>query len=162
MNIKNYTTGVSWKQTIGEIEGLLSEFGANAIMKEYTGDSRVRSLSFKISTDFGVMGYKLPADSDRVFQILKNQKKHLRNEALLHEQAERVAWRVIKDWLHAQFSLVFIGQAKVEQILLPYMYDGKQTFYERVEAGGFQLGLSAPKEKQSVNSILTIGEEDEK
>ncbi|GAG95531.1 unnamed protein product, partial [marine sediment metagenome] len=46
----------------------------------------------------------------------------------------RVAWRIIKDWTHAQLSLIASGQAQPLEIFLPYMFDGKLTFFEKFEA----------------------------
>lgn len=130
--IKNYTTSIPWQKTVMEIEYLLAEFGAEAVMKEYRGDGRIESLSFKITTKFGVRGFKLPANTESVKMILTEQK--LCPHSKVEEQAEKTAWRIIKDWLHAQISLVKVGIAEPEQIMLPYMAgDGGKTLYEIIE-----------------------------
>ncbi len=135
MNIKNYTTSISASRTITEIEELLVNAGASAIMKTYRGDGRVEALTFK----YQERGYKLPANTEKVYEILKQ--KHRAGQAL-QEQAERVAWRVLKDWLHAQLSLIAIGQAEYEQVMLSYMWDGKQSFYEMVKERQFAIGTT--------------------
>ena len=66
--IKNYETGVSWQKTVAEIEGLLVAIGAEAILKDYRGDGRIAALSFK----YQAHGYRLPANSDKVTELLKN------------------------------------------------------------------------------------------
>jgi hypothetical protein len=58
------------------------------------------------------------------------------------EQAHRIAWRILKDWIHAQISIVYTGQATPDQIMLPYMYDGKRTLYEAYKDGTLQLNAS--------------------
>ena len=36
-------------------------------------------------------------------------------------RAERVAWRVIKDWLEAQLALIDAQMATLDQVMLPYL-----------------------------------------
>jgi hypothetical protein len=104
------------------------------------------SLAFKI----GDVGYKLPANTEKVYAFLTNGKK-IRNmhKASWEKQAERVAWRVLRDWLHAQLSIIAIGQAEAEQVLLPYAFDGNRTFYEMV------------KEKKGVLRLMGRGPPDD-
>jgi hypothetical protein len=129
MKIMNYTTAISASKSITEIETLLADNGASHIMKEYRGDGRVWSLAFKL----GEIGYKLPANTERVFATLTKGKRNFQRKAW-EEQSERVAWRVLKDWLLAQLSLIAIGQAEFDQVMLPYAFDGKQTLYERIKS----------------------------
>ena len=74
MAIKNYTTTINANKTIREIQELLSKHGATAIMTEYS-NGNVTGLSFKIMTPRGEMGVRLPANTDRVLQVLRNQRK---------------------------------------------------------------------------------------
>ncbi len=56
------------------------------------------------------------------------------------EQAERVAWRILKDWLAAQMALLDIELVKFEEIFLPYIQlSGGQTVFERLEEKHFFL-----------------------
>ena len=55
------------------------------------------------------------------------------------DHAERVAWRVLKDWLEAQLALIEAGVADMTQVMLPYMQgdDGLtvwQRYLEREQA----------------------------
>lgn len=38
-------------------------------------------------------------------------------------QAERVSWRIIKDWVEAQIALVESSQAEMAQVFMPYATD---------------------------------------
>ena len=136
MSIKGYTTTVSCEQTVMEIEMILVQFGADAIIKEYAGDGTIRQLSFK----FQGHGYQLPANVDKVKERLVELKETHRikmktSMADMDAQAVRVAWRVLKDWLHSQMTVIYIGQAEVDQVLLPYMSDGRRTVYEMFKDG---------------------------
>ena len=48
-----------------------------------------------------------------------------------YEQAERVAWRIVKDWVEAQMAILESEMVKLDEIFLPYMVnDAGQTLYE--------------------------------
>ena len=135
MRIKNYTTSIPWAKTVYEIEQMLTSMGADAILKNYRGDGRVEALSFQYNRH----GYKLPANSEKCSAKLREIGEYKsRPRQWLDDQAERVAWRVIKDWLEAQFALIQIGQAEVEQVMLPYMWNGRQSLYEVLKKDDFK------------------------
>ena len=135
LRIKNYTTDVPWLRTVGQIEEMLIRLGANAVLKNYRGDGRVEALSFQ----YQQRGYKLPSNTEKCMEKLREIPQYRRRDRQsLEEQAERVAWRVIKDWLEAQLALIQIGQAEVEQVMLPYMWDGRQSLYEKLKADNFK------------------------
>lgn len=129
-NIKNYSTEVPAETSISQIEKILASFGAEAVMKEYTTDGKVHSLSFK----FQNQGFKLPANINGVKEVLFAGRRsyHGRDSMKKREdRAYRVSWRIIKDWIHAQLSLIASGQATPQQIFFPYMFDGKRTLYQK-------------------------------
>lgn len=136
--IKNYTTGVSAEKSIFEIEQMLSLFGATHLMKELAGDGKTRIVGFRI----GDKNFKLPANYEGVYKIMfgnlrdSGKKNCIKNR---EDQAYRITWRIIRDWLHAQLSLISSGQAQPDEIMLPYMFDGKRTLYQRYKDGVLQL-----------------------
>lgn len=140
--IKNYTTDVPADRTVLEIEKMLIGFGADAIMKSYRPDGRIEALSFK----YQGRGYRLPTDIERCLTLLKETPGYSRKDRGWQEaQAERVAWRVIRDWLDSQIALTRIGQAELDQIMLPYMWDGRQSLYESLKQSNFIL--PAPRDE---------------
>lgn len=129
LKIKNYTTNISAEKTIAEIEKLLAQFGASAIFKEYFSDGRVKSLSFKLENQ----GFKMPANINGVKEVLYSGKRSYHGKDSMKardDRAYRVAWRIIKDWLHAQLSLIASGQAHPQEIFLPYLFNGEKTLYQ--------------------------------
>jgi len=147
LKLKSYSTNVSADKSITEIEKLLSQFGADKIMKNYLSDGRTTSIAFQLSGK----GFKLPNNQEGVFNILfQNKSKRVNSTKEREERAYRVSWRIIKEWVHAQLSLIASGQAEPEQVLLPYMWNGRESFYDLVKKKDFQL--EAPKE----NKIETI------
>ena len=128
-NIKNYTTEISADRSILEIEKLLTLFGAAAIIKEYTPEGKVHSLMFKLQDE----AFKLPANVKGVKEILYKTTRSRDGEKRREERSYRVAWRIIKDWTHAQLSLIASGQAQPKEIFLGYMFDGKRTLFQKYE-----------------------------
>jgi hypothetical protein len=130
--ILNYTTEVPTEKSIAEIQRLLSGHGVTAIMTEYEGP-QISALSFqmKVGTPKGeqLAGFKLPCNwraVQQIFKVKNKNRKRIRGrlERVLDEsdaQAQRVAWRIIKDWIEAQLALVEVNMVTVPQIFLPYM-----------------------------------------
>jgi len=136
--IKNYTTSISVEKTVGEIERILTSHGAKRIMKEFDDQGGIKTVSFTIDTPSGEMPIKLPARVDRLLVILKHQgaRGKIENRYCNEAQAARTSWRIIKDWIDAQMALVSVDMVKIEEIFLPYVYDGRlgQTLFEALEA----------------------------
>jgi hypothetical protein len=72
--------------------------------------------------------------------MVRGYSKRGRGNTYGYEQAYRVAWRNILDWVQAQMALLEIGMAKMEEVFLPYMLDQQcHTLFERMEQRGFLL-----------------------
>ena len=52
------------------------------------------------------------------------------------QQAEKIAWRILKDWVKAQIALIESGQAELAQIFMPYAKDvnGQTLFHHWMES----------------------------
>lgn len=128
MAILNYTTSIQAAKTIMEIQINLSKHGATAVLTEYEAGN-IEAISFKVPTQHGTLAFRLPVDPDAVRKVMfkQNVPRSYRTRA----QAERVAWRIVKDWVAAQMALLETEMVKMEQIFLPYMVtsDGK-TLYD--------------------------------
>lgn len=126
MPLLNYTTKVNVYATLGEIQGELVKHGAKKIMQEYDDQGHISALSFLIDTPTGPRGIQLPANVDAVHTVLLRQKVKCDRE-----QAERVAWRIVKDWVEAQMAILESEMVQMDQIFLPYMINEKgQTLFQ--------------------------------
>lgn len=135
MPILNYTTTIDVNKTASEIHGLLVRGKASAIMNEYE-DGVLSSIAFRMETKHGVIHYKLPANIRGVMMAMQRNKKVPRNKCNM-EQAARVGWRIVKDWVSAQLAIIESEMAEAPQIFLPYAVTGTgQTVYERFDKGG--------------------------
>jgi len=68
--------------------------------------------------------------SDRVHKVLRADRTVAPRYKTV-EQAERVAWRIMKDWLEAQLAIIATEMVTLDQVFLPYMQgDDGRTVYE--------------------------------
>jgi hypothetical protein len=128
----NYTSGVAATKTAAEIQQLLAAHGAAAVMVRYV-ERAPAAVSFTLSGPHGDRAFTLPVDVDAMFASLKEQgrRREIPPRYATREQAERTAWRVVKDWLAAQVALVAAGMAALDQVMLPYLHvDGETTLYQ--------------------------------
>jgi hypothetical protein len=132
MPLLNYTTKIDENKSISEIQKCLATHGAKAILCEYDSLGFVESMSFKIDYDGKSMGFKLPCEWRPILQILNHHKK-VPSRLKTNEQAKRVGWRILKDWVEAQMAIVETKMVKIEQVFLPYaMTNGGKTVYEKM------------------------------
>lgn len=140
MAILNYTTTIDAFKTVSEIEYILMKHKAKSIMKNYDGES-ITGLSFLIDTGVQQIPVRLPVKVDECLKVLQKEKSAgAKSIKATREQAERVAWRILKDWVEAQMALLDIEMVRFEEIFLPYIETNTgQTIYERLEKEQFLL-----------------------
>lgn len=137
MPLLNYTTKVDVYTTIGAIQGILVKHGAKKIMQGYDDDGHITALSFMVDTPAGARGIRLPANAASVQKVLEKQRVKCD-----YEQAERVAWRIVKDWIEAQMAILESEMVQMDEIFLPYMIvnNAGQTLFERYRDNQLMLG----------------------
>lgn len=151
MAILNYTTEVPSERTIGEITSLLVRKGARTINSEYREDGSIEAVSFVMHVGGVPVRFVLPNKVEGVFKVILKDRpfhpNHRCSQAVYHErvraQAERVSWRILKDWIEAQLALIESGQAEMGQVFMPYAVmarDGKTMYELFVESNLKQLG----------------------
>lgn len=141
MAILNYTTTVDAFKTVSEIEYILMKHKAKSIMKDYAGET-ITGLSFLIDTGVQQIPVRLPVKIDECLEVLKKEKRENPRKQIkdTRQQAERVAWRILKDWVEAQMALLDIEMVRFEEIFLPYIQTNNgQTVYERLEERQFLI-----------------------
>lgn len=155
MFLKNYTSEVPVSQTIYRIEQVLIRCGASAIAKEYAGtNGKIVAITFKIETPSAPLTIRLPADEERALDALwldyagtdiapdgqrlsyGSRKTKARKDFI--DQAERTAWKIVQDWVEVQMSMIQLKQADTLQVFLPYVYDGKRTYYQALKESSFK------------------------
>ena len=128
MPILNYTTQIDEGKSVSQIYAILGKHGASKIMTEYA-QGKVEAVTFQV-VEGQPISFRLPCNVDGVYKALRNS-KGVPGSKQTPEQARRVAWRILKDWLEAQLALIESRQATLTQVMLPYaiQHDGR-TVYE--------------------------------
>ncbi|RGR75505.1 hypothetical protein DWY25_04520 [Holdemania filiformis] len=140
MPIKNYTTTKDAFESVGEIQAMLARRGAQRLMIEYGPDQRVVSVSFTISTPGGIQAVRLPSNVDATLEVLRRQKKTNSKVIATYDQAERVSWRILRDWLDAQLAILETEMVTIDQVLLPYFINRSgQSVYELFNNGQLMI-----------------------
>lgn len=145
--ILNYTTSISVDKTVAEIQQILSQCGDISVLTSY--DRGIpSSISFRIEAHGGTLSFLLPAKIDNVLAILKSCA--ISKPLKTREQAARVAWRIIKDWVEAQVALVRAEQVELAEAFFPFVQlPSGETLYGASKLQGFsQLALPMPEDKQ--------------
>jgi hypothetical protein len=152
MGLLNYTTKIDADKTAAEIAKCLSSHGVQAIMTEYEpSENYVSALSFAIVMNGQKLTFRLPCDWHPVLAIITKGKKKpsswdkqrfARWESDWRDQAVRVSWRIIKDWVEAQMALVETQMVTTAQVFLPYavMPDDRILFEHVAQNPQFLLG----------------------
>jgi hypothetical protein len=102
-----------------QIEVKLAKAKTEAILKEYDSDGIVSAISFRIKTEFGILTFLLPANIQRIYQVVARDTQIPRS-LRTREQASRIAWRIVKDWTDAQLAMIEAGLVDLQQVFLPY------------------------------------------
>lgn len=142
---------------------MLIKCGVSGITKEYGPNAEIIALKFHIKVDPNMpeITIRLPADRYAAQQALwldyadgdplsqdgqhlawsmsGNRKKKIKAD--FKDQAERTAWKIVQDWIEVQMSMIQMRQADTLQVFLPYVWDGKQTVYQRIKDAGYKALL---------------------
>lgn len=136
MAIKNYTTTIDVYKSLGEIQGALASHGARKIMVDYDCNGQPVGVMFGIETPEGPRGFAMPANVDGVRAVFAKQRVKT-----APGQAERTAWRNVRDWIVAQMAIIEAGQVQMDEVFLPYLTDGKgRTLYRLYQGGLLAIG----------------------
>lgn len=144
----NYTTVVPVTRTLSEIQDMLVKRGVQHVATEFL-EGLPCGLSFTLSTPQGEKVYRLPVEVDAMHRLLckiadeghgalGTKPDTLRRTTIDH--AARVSWRVVRDWIRAQLTLVDAEMAKLDQVFLPYMVlSSGDTVFQVFEQSDLQL-----------------------
>lgn len=133
MPLLNYTTSIKTEKTVSEIQAKLVKAGAKAILYDYDDQGNIVALSFKLIVNDTEAGFRLPTEWRPVLRILNDDPK-VPVRLKTNEQALRVAWRIVKDWVEAQLAIIETKMVKTEQVFLPYMVmRNNNTLYENIK-----------------------------
>lgn len=114
--------------------------GASSAVKDFcpmrsqrSGASRRRKYAWIVPPAAGRIRWSAPEHAatdtftvDAVLAVLAKQKVKCGRD-----QAERVAWRILKDWVAAQMAILESEMVQMDEVFLPYMVnDSGQTLFQ--------------------------------
>ena len=155
MEILNYTTTIDVRKTVGEIQSMLAKAGAKSIILDYD-NGRIEGIRFLIATNVGDRGFTLPADASKVRDVLVRQCRagKVAPRFTSPEQAERVAWRIMRDWLAAQLAMIETQMVTFPQIMLPYMIvEGGISLFEVMTQNRLALPAPCGKDRRWIQEV---------
>jgi hypothetical protein len=128
MAILNYTTQIDFNKTVGEIYAILAKAKVQQISTDYE-NGQPAAVKFMLTYFEQPIYFRLPCNVDGVYKALCRAPK-VPYRLQTKEQARRVAWRIIKDWVEAQLAIVEAQQAEMVEVFLPYALDntGRTAF----------------------------------
>lgn len=129
MPLLNYTTEVPISKTASEIVGMLAKAGAMRISQSFGEDGAVAGIDFMLKIGSVPVLFQLPVQVDSAVAVYRKIKPHRTGryadwEKRTRAQGERVAWRIVKDWVEVQLAMVELQQAEIGQLFMPYAVDG--------------------------------------
>ena len=82
-----------------------------------------------------MQGFTLPAAVEGTLRVFAKQKVKPDRE-----QAERTAWRNVRDWVLAQIALIESCDVPIDEVFLPYLTNKNgQTLYQIYSSGQLLL-----------------------
>jgi len=138
MAILNYTTSIDAEKTIGEIQKCLVKHGAGKIVTDYS-NGLPSAVTFCLTINENMIGFSLPCNYEGVLRVMNKDPK-VPGRLCTKEQAMRVSWRIVKDWVEAQMAIVEAQLADVAEVFLPYaITKSGTTLYKEIQEGGMKL-----------------------
>jgi len=138
MPILNYTTTIEAGKTVGEIQSILAKAGACSVATDFVNGEPV-AIMFSVPIAQDIISFRLPSNSQGVYKALCRDKS-IAKKYQTQEQAQRVAWRITKDWVEAQMAIVQAGIALLPEVFLPYaVIPNGQTLFQAVQEKGLKM-----------------------
>lgn len=135
-SLLNYSTSIDAGKTAMEIVGILALHKCLHINLETDGLGVFTGITFGILIGEREQGFRLPVNVEAVLEALRvnNRQGKVQPRFVNKDQASRVAWRIVKDWVEAQVAIIESGMAQTQEVFLPYLImQNQQTLFQQME-----------------------------
>lgn len=123
-----------------DIENKLISVGAKHITKEYT-DKVLTSIFFSMDVENKTIPFKIPVNPKKIeeVQLAQIRKPTTKDIAKAKEDAERLAWSLVSEWITFQLSLISFGQVDLLQVFLPFAwnFEKNESHYELLKQNNY-------------------------
>lgn len=139
--IKNAGSVMALPKIFDIIKKTLISHKARHITESYYDETgRISAIEFILLINGQEIAFRLPARVENIEKILYPNTQARWLSKTQKEQAYRVAWANIRDWITSQCALIDTSMVKAEEVFLPYMLsDRGRTFYEVIRDREFLL-----------------------
>lgn len=120
MPILNYTTQIDSYKTITEIQQILARNGATKCVIDNDSIGNPVAITFCLNWNGMLTAFALPCNFDGVKKAM-NKNPKVPRKLCTNEQALRVGWRILKDWVQAQMAIVEAQLSGMAEVFLPYV-----------------------------------------
>lgn len=133
MALLNAHTTIDSEKSVAEIQRKIVKHGGRRINFEYGESGELKALVFDMEYRGAPVYFRIEPKIDGVYARLSDE-KGLPAKLRTREQAYRVAWRIEKVWLEAQFAKIESDLATPVQLLLCYAMNKEgKTFFDALE-----------------------------
>lgn len=119
MPILNYTTQIDSYKTITEIQQILAKNGASKCVIDNDALGNPIAITFCLNWNGMTTAFALPCNFEGVRRAM-NRNSKVPRKLCTDEQALRVGWRIVKDWVQAQMAIVEAQLSSMAEVFLPY------------------------------------------
>lgn len=111
----NYTTKKTVSQTINDILQLLSKVGCTKIEIDYK-EGEPTGIIFAVPVLNNFLRVQMPCKFEGTLNRLRRS-----NQKATLQDAKKIAWRTLYNWIEVNLELVFNEQAELIEVFLPYV-----------------------------------------
>jgi hypothetical protein len=116
----------------------LVKHGAMKIVSDYDGQTP-SALTFCLQIKGTLIAFSIPSNYKGVLTAMENDRK-IPRRMCTKEQALKVSWRIVKDWIEAQMAIVEAQLADIAEVFLPYaITKSGNTLYQEIQQTGMKM-----------------------
>ena len=110
-------------RTAHECLELLARHGARKVMLDMDDEGAAVGISFRMPTSLGLLDFTITANIEGTYrQLLASQRRgDIQPRFATRQQAHKVAWRTLKDFVRAQVAIVEAGVIDFGQVMLGFV-----------------------------------------
>lgn len=146
--VKYESTTVPVERTLSELVTILRRYGCRSFAQQWDEEGRTTGIRFVMEVDGKPLPVRMNARDGEIQSRLLARPKYRRDPIARADQAERIAWRHLKDFMEQVLVAVDLGLSELGEALMAHVVvldeDGYETtagqeFAKRLHGGQLLL-----------------------